>query len=290
MLNTFTYQHRTSCHAIYIAHQMCRLLYFDRNGAFVSTPFDWTATTSPLHTFLWKLAHQEASQMGYDPTAIPASEDEAGRFRQMATEPSVPLEVRQYVERAISHSCPLYKLRITPSPPTADEKFPDDPDPLTPPLQEPYGGAGDHYFIVGRPHFSAESLIGRCTRGYVALQLGDKVDGSADALCFLKDCWRPYVPGRTRPEHLVYERLHRHKVPYVATLICGGDVGGLRAQRTEVQDYLFTEERTKQPVPRVHYRICTKEIGLPLTEFANFRELAFIFVDAIKGTYPTIVK
>lgn len=291
MYDTFTHQHRNFCYAIYILRKQCRLLYFDRTGAYVSTPFDWTFTTSPLHTFLWKLTRKgDPANMGYDTTATLASTDERRRFTAMATHGSVHPDVQQYVQRALADSATLYKLRIRPCPPSKDERFPDEPYPEP----SPGGSEGDHdgakaqeqeqEFIVGRPHFAAESLVGRCTRGYIALKLDPNVEEN-DTLCFLKDCWRPYVPGRTRPEHLVYQRLHRHGVGFIATLICGGDVGGPAAQKTKVQAALFTDNPTMQPVPRVHYRICTKEIGIPLMDFRNFRELSFIFVEALKGTF-----
>lgn len=285
--NTFAHQHRTFCYALYVLGKQCRLLYFDRTGAFVSTPFDWTLTNSPLHTFFWKLAHmQDLAQMGYDPTATSASSDERRRFTAMATKASVHSDVQKYVRQAIADSAPLYKLRVTTCPPSKDEWFPDEP--LPGPSPNGRGDVGnarkqEYDFIVGRPHFVAESLIGRCTRGYVALRL-DPVSEENDKLCFLKDSWRPYVPGRTRPEHLVYQRLHRHAVPFIATLICGGDVGGPCAQKTRVQDCLFTQYLKKQPVLRVHYRICTEEIGLPLTEFKNFKELSYIFIVALQGS------
>ena len=101
--------------------------------------------------------------------------------------------------------------------------------------------------------------------------------------CFLKDSWRPCVPGRTRPEHLVYERLKRKGVKPtdgIATLICGGDVGGTRAQRTRVQDDLPEKNR---PVRRIHYRLVIEDIGLPLNKFYNFADLSGIFAEALRG-------
>ncbi|KAI0730490.1 hypothetical protein C8Q76DRAFT_582185, partial [Earliella scabrosa] len=144
-----------------------------------------------------------------------------------------------------------------------------------------------HSFIVGLPQFAADGLIGRCTRGYVAFQLlpGTPKEGR---LCYLKDCWRACVPGRTRPEHAIYEVLREHKVLNVATLICGGDVcssfgpGELIPQCTRVDRLLYTKDG-KRPVPRVHYRIVTEEIGLPLRSFKNFKELSSVMMGAISG-------
>ena len=61
------------------------------------------------------------------------------------------------------------------------------------------------------------------------------------------------------------------------------DVGGHHKQCTRlgVQDVL---PLGKKPVPRVHYRLVVEDIGLPLSEFRSFGELAGIFADALKGT------
>ena len=50
---------------------------------------------------------------------------------------------------------------------------------------------------------------------------------------------------------------------------------------TQWQDML--DHLTAPPVPLVHFRMATEEIGLPLEEFANFRELASVFHGAIRG-------
>ncbi|KAI0794648.1 hypothetical protein C8Q74DRAFT_588073 [Fomes fomentarius] len=274
MQNTLTYQHRNFSYAIYIAKNMCRLLFLDRSGAYITTPFDWTVTTSSLHTFLWKLAHMSEAQMGYDATASLASSTECDMFKAMAYDASVPKEVREYVKRATSDSAPIYKVRVTSKPGTDTDKLPTAED-------DQHGPIDEQDFLVGRHHFAADSLVGRCTRGYVALRLQD---GKADSLCFLKDCWRSYVPGRTRPEHLVYERLAKHNVPHVATLICGGDVvDNLGPQTTVVQESIIVDNM--KPVPRIHYRLVTKEICVPVQEFRTFKELSVIFIDVLTAHF-----
>ncbi|KAI0794681.1 hypothetical protein C8Q74DRAFT_1327219 [Fomes fomentarius] len=274
MCNTFTHQHRTFSYAIYIVKSMCHLLYFDRSGAYVTTPFDWTVTTSSFHTFLWKLAHMSKAEMGYDTTASLASSTECDMLKDMAEDESVPKEVREYVKHATSDLAPIYKVRVTPDPGT-------DIDKLRATDEGDHGGPiEEQEFLVGRHHFAADSLVGRCTRGYIALRLQDSKAGS---LCFLKDSWRPYVPG-ARPEHHIYQLLAKHNVPHVATLVCGGDVNdGLRPQITVVQNSLISDN--KQPVPRIHYRLVTKEICVPVQEFQNFKELTHIFIDVLTAHF-----
>ncbi|RDX51407.1 hypothetical protein OH76DRAFT_1555123 [Lentinus brumalis] len=311
MLNLLYCQHRQFCYGIYVWQCMARLCYFDRGGAIVSEDFNWTSTDSPLHDFLWRVAHMSRDDLGYDPTATlleKTDEEQAKPFKAMANNPTVPAAVQGYVKAATAEGVPIYKLSIIPMGAPPDEGLPEDP--LAPPSQssdpdvqpsdpessasptEPFPGSNSplptpdssssppaepraREFLVGEPHFATNSLFGRCTRGYVAYDL------QTGRLCFLKDYWRPYVPGHTRPEHLVLEHLNRCKVRHIATLICGGDVGGYRAQETKGQ--VLLHHTKAPPVPRIHYRLATEEIGLPVEEFKNFRQLAAVFLDAINA-------
>ncbi|KAI0801476.1 hypothetical protein C8Q74DRAFT_1242277 [Fomes fomentarius] len=55
-LQSFAIHHRTFSYAIYIAKNHVPPAVFRPLGAYITTPFDWTVTTSSLHTFLLKLA------------------------------------------------------------------------------------------------------------------------------------------------------------------------------------------------------------------------------------------
>ncbi|EJF58097.1 hypothetical protein DICSQDRAFT_110833 [Dichomitus squalens LYAD-421 SS1] len=310
MLNVQKYQHRTFCYAVYVCYDMARLFYFDRSGAFVSEPFEWTDQNSLLHQFVWKVAKLanagQFGDLGHDPTATLVTDGLArDKFMALKDDPKLPAHIREGFEKAIAHNCPIYELQIHSLPPLADEWFPDE---LFPPSRESasasLGDAGclssestpssssrgpahlpsvkpvPRRFLVGRPHFAADALVGRCTKGYYAYDVTDD-DEKNWRHCFLKDSWRPFVPHRTRPEHLVYERLRRRGLTEgIGTLICGGDVDGHRAQLTQVQSHLPPEN---QPVPRAHYRVAIKEIGLPVDKFTSFPELSAIFADVIKA-------
>ncbi|RPD57227.1 hypothetical protein L226DRAFT_561480 [Lentinus tigrinus ALCF2SS1-7] len=341
MSNVFNFQHRLFSWAIYVSFDHVRVLYFDRAGAFVSLPFVWTDTSSFLHDFIWKVAHMHKDQLGYDPEAVlldPARDSdnvEVSRLREAIEHCKLPSKVQHYIKDAFPETHPLYRIRVTSSPPDPEDVLPDDrpkasstpdayhrngdsrrsadPDRLSPvvagmshsalsasagmsvhdastqiePSSTPTEPAPvqHRYFLVGRPHVAAESLVGRCTRGFIAFQVTSTAE--AGTFCFLKDYWRPLVPGKTRPEHLVYERLRERLDPEdasisIATLVCGGDVAGPRAQMTSVQDALPLDAR---PAPRVHYHLVTAEIGIPLEEFENFTHLTEILSGAIYTHY-----
>ena len=313
ILNVLNHQHRIFCYAIYIWQHMARLFCFDRGAVILSTEFSWLTVDSPLHDFLWKVAQMQRVELGYDPTAElvedrdptpkhvedsdptakPVEVSDADSFRNMGKKEDVPEPIRKYVRAATAEGIPIYKISITPMAAPPDEGLPEDPcsqsdqssvsssPPESSPSPTPCVEPQTRYFLVGKPHFVTDSLFGRCTRGYVAYE------PDTGRLCFIKDYWRPYVSGRSRPEHLISERLNSLHVKNVATLICGGDVDGPRAQMTQWQDML--DHLTVLPVPLVHFRMATEEIGLPLEEFTNFRELARVFHSAIQGELSSCV-
>ncbi|RPD57170.1 hypothetical protein L227DRAFT_507060 [Lentinus tigrinus ALCF2SS1-6] len=311
MMNVFDNQHRIFSYAIYVWDYMARLCFFDRGGGVISEEFSWTTPDSPLHDFVWKVAHMSEAQLGYDTTVQRVSNDDSvsdddkkavDEFKGMTNNSNVHEMIRSFVEDATREGQPIYKVHIIPMAAPPDEGFPDDPFPKPPPADEsssapsptpspstppspspPPAPLKPRSFLIGKPYFSSHSLIGRCTRGYIAYDVHGK------RLCFLKDYWRPYVPNRTRPEHLVYERMARCGVEGIPTLICGGDVGGTRAQMTQIQDLLYHLGHAL-PVPRSHYRMATVEIGLPLESFTNFKQLALVFADAVFAHFQAWTK
>ena len=132
--------------------------------------------------------------------------------------------------------------------------------------------------LIGRYHVGDYSAAGRATRGYIALHVEGK------CLVFLKDSWRADSPN-THPELEVYKRLAEHSVHHVATALGGGDVGivvdgVLQQQRTLSQHYI---KSISNLLSRLHYRLVTKEIGLPMAEYADSYCLTQIILHACTG-------
>ncbi|TBU37709.1 hypothetical protein BD309DRAFT_594715 [Dichomitus squalens] len=260
MAHVFKYQHRTFAYAIYFFRNKARLIYFDRTGAAVS---DWCDFEKDLYLqeFVYRLAKAGDAERGYDPTATLMSPDSQEVQEFLGWDNAKLPLFRQWVKQATERSCPIYKLEVT---------------------SETRDASGEvhtacRYFLVGRPHACGEALVGRCTRGYIAFNLAEKT------LCFLKDSWRAVVPGRTRPEHEVYQRLHARlnasgcSTDGLPTLLCGGDVGGHEAQKTRVH----SEITQAQPVPRAHHRLVLCEVGLPLEKFGDFHSLVQLMGQAV---------
>ncbi|KAM5541419.1 hypothetical protein V8D89_004973 [Ganoderma adspersum] len=271
-------QHRLFLYRVVVQRAKARFVYLDHAGIRISDEFDWTIANSFLHVFVWKLAHMTTEELGFDSTAELATVAEICVLRNAINDGGLPSHIAEAANAAFDGHCLVYMLRITVADPLPDEAFPADPPVLLPPPDTPLGHhgprvipKGEHFFLVGRPHFQADRFVGRFTRGFVAF------DVQAQRFCFVKDYWRPLAPHRPRPEHLIYERLHAAQTPFIATLICGGDVGGPRAQKTHVQDELPND----RVAPRVHYRIALAEVGMPLKMFYGFRELANVLAQAI---------
>ncbi|KAI1786024.1 hypothetical protein LXA43DRAFT_1185430 [Ganoderma leucocontextum] len=268
MANVLIHHNRLFAYGLYVQWRWARLFYFDRAGALVSELFDWTETTPLLHDFFWKVAHMTPEQVGYDPTAVVASESDIVKVRSKMQDPSLPAEVQQYVWKAFGcwatqpaeatatnlgqsataeteprlGEFPIYRLTVTSSDSSPDEGFTDAPS--SPPSSGTSSSGAkaetERAFLVGRPHYADGSLTGRCTQGHIAFDLQE------ERFCFLKDSWRPLIPGRTRPEHWAYERLQQHNIPGIATLVCGGDVGGHRAHIRKTHPREMTLMRTNK--------------------------------------------
>ncbi|RPD57691.1 hypothetical protein L227DRAFT_655264 [Lentinus tigrinus ALCF2SS1-6] len=105
---------------------------------------------------------------------------------------------------------------------------------------------GDRKFLVAKPVFEANGMVGRGTRGYVAL------DWETQRFVFLKDAWRPFYDGVDK-EGDVLDKLNEEGVPNVPTLITHGDVcerDGTE-QETETSKYspTYTAGTTQPPPP-----------------------------------------
>ncbi|TFK81249.1 hypothetical protein K466DRAFT_558117 [Polyporus arcularius HHB13444] len=251
----FGHQHRKHLYAVYVHKNRARLLFFDRQGCVVSEPFNYgTRSDLTLHTFFWRIASMTREELGFDPTVVPAEKEDVQAMLKYA--PNAPTD---YIEQQIYHAL---------------SRDPDDLDsgPTStqwPPYQLTMCGKR---YIIGRPTFASPALYGRCTRGYLAYDIDDNV------VRFIKESWRLDLK-RMQPEHEVYERLKSKGVTDgVLTCLAYEDVpnsdGSWQLTRTH-----GTIHRSRPA--RGHYRILIVQVCRPLTDFADFKELAMLMVDAL---------
>ena len=95
----------------------------------------------------------------------------------------------------------------------------------------------DRKYLVGKPIFENHGMIGRGTRGYVALEW------ETPRLIFLKDAWRPFYVG-VEKEGDVLAKLNKEGISNVPTLISHGDVCEVdgTVQETETSKYAPTPD------------------------------------------------
>ena len=92
----------------------------------------------------------------------------------------------------------------------------------------------DRHYLVGKHIFIGFGLVGRGTRGYVALEW------ETQRFVFLKDSWRPYY-DELEVEGAVLSKLNNAQVPNIPTVLRYGDVhytmGDKSEQGTETSHY-----------------------------------------------------
>lgn len=254
----FARQQRTHLFSLCVFKSYACLLYSDRVGTIVSKWFPYgTSNDTTLQDFFYRFTWMTPEEQGLDPTARRASPEEAKKM--LACAESASLGVQKKVHDAIGWDGTTSSFQKDSQWPLCEITI------------------AERTFLVGRPLYVDTSPVGRCTRTYVAH------DVQQDRLCVLKDSWR-HDSATYHPEHLTYKRLQENGVQFVLSCEVGGDVpvgSGPDAaiQATQVQSFLVS-----RPAKRIHYRIVLTEVCLPVTEFSNFRDLAYIMCTALLGT------
>ena len=173
----------------------------------------------------------------------------------------------------------------------------------------------DQIFLVGKPIFESTGLFWRGARGYLAWHV------NSNSFVFLKDAWRP-LHTTTATEGETLQRLNAARVSNVPTLVCHGFVGKQstlqwvtdnctyvdqrmnadqeakahtvdrdeaqsKGKKRKAEDPEDSDRHDDEIKPRLrhyaHYRICVKEICLPLKEFKSSKQLITIVRDCIDG-------
>ena len=224
-------QHRTFLFMVVVCGEAARLVRFDRNGALVSTSFDYMRKSSAFGRFLYGLYGPRRSRKarGYDPTATLASDEDALLLRKACELFSLPPGSAQYfrLKESATSDSPIYKLSIT-------AQWSEDGGPVG----NKSRGSTKAY-LVGHPLQLLPSIMGKGTRPFVACQLdqlqeaqaaadeGQSYNVELGAVVFIKDYWRVDSSEVTR-EQEVYRRLWESadhtNVQMFPTPIGGGDV------------------------------------------------------------------
>ncbi|KAI0772984.1 hypothetical protein BD413DRAFT_612452 [Trametes elegans] len=302
----FNRQHREYVLMLSIYHDYARLLRFDRNGAIVSKPFQYTgpefkfqpvdpeaeepispAAKKParadedyLGMFLYCFARMSAEARGHDPTVTPASKEEVEIFNQLhagaTTQFGAGSAIAEGIKLAGTPGWRLYKMDIH-APWSKKGTFLNTSQVTESTL---------HHCLVGRPATTEASMASQGTRGFVAYDLEEK------SVVFIKDSWRALVKGRLSEFNiyqLLVQRLGSDAINNgFLTLRAGGDVfvntgeAGTSWREQETMTTTGFEGPDWYPLRR-HCRLVVDEICRPLTSFATPLELIDCLHDAISA-------
>ena len=268
--NQLAYQHRLFAFSLIICGEKTRFLRWDREGIVVSSEIDCSQHHGLVIEFLLRFNQMTAQQRGLDPTAVPATSEEIEMFESAVAKVEINSLRRTVGDQKVY---PRFRLEVR--------------------------GAGDSvsYYIVGKALDYDLGVVGRCTRGYLALDL------STNQCVFLKDMWRRDVPG-IEPEHVWYEKLAEAGVPHLVRFKHASDVvstPSLNYYGTVVLNLTKTTSRegaqrglTSHMTPLfpshdsplqgyIHYRFVQAEICRPLSDFMNSKHLVLVVLDSLKG-------
>ena len=271
--NQLAYQHRLFAFSLVICGKLARFIRWDRDGALVSAGIDCSKDHALVIEFLQRFNQMTPEQRGLDPTATPATPEEIEAFESATANVGIESLKLSVGDEA---AYPRYRLEIRDT-----------------------GGEVSRY-IVGKALDYNLGVVGRCTRGYLALDL------ATNQLVFLKDMWRPDIRG-IEPEHTWYEKLTAANVPYLVKVKHGSDV--VYPTSTPIPNYYgtttleSTETTSRQGAQRglthlleglfssggsrihghIHYRLVQTELCRPLPEFTNSKHLVLVVLNSLKG-------
>ncbi|PIL32447.1 hypothetical protein GSI_05149 [Ganoderma sinense ZZ0214-1] len=224
-------QQRTAVFMLIIISRRARFTRWDRSGTVVTKAINYVSQWGLFCDTLWRIGQCSQTQLGFDPTATRVYDDDADyatmfnaaynrntvdhmeRPLNSAVLPSGEFEyVRQMFEDTLAPGWPRYRVKVPV----------EVPDESKPESEKKYRD-----FLIGKPAFRAKGMVGRGTRGYVAL------DCETKKFRWLKDAWRSDYELVER-EGEILAALNKADVPNVPTMFCHGDIGG---QKTETPDW-----------------------------------------------------
>ncbi|KAI0359641.1 hypothetical protein OH77DRAFT_1420183 [Trametes cingulata] len=244
----FRRQQRTFQFMLLFIGGYARIVRVDRSGLFATKKFNYRAEGNKLAVFLWRYSRLTAALRGHDPTAVRLEPDspEAQRMRNRVKTVAPDDYVAQAFKNLLDEEWAWWKLEV-----------PDETDPTK-----------SRFFLVAKPHFQAPGVVGRATRGHIALEA---TPGAGDDFVYLKDAWRVVV-DTIQKEGVILEKLREKKVRYVPTLVCHGDIPGQKTVSQAVWPKYHPGQTCKLKKHQ-HYRLVVEEVGKPLDQFKNSYEL-----------------
>ncbi|KAI1784468.1 hypothetical protein LXA43DRAFT_1042241, partial [Ganoderma leucocontextum] len=271
----FYFQHGTGLFMLLVNGGEFRVIRWDRSGCIVTEALNYVDTpehTKKLLEFFYAYSKASPKQRGIDTTATRLPKKSCGRLWMQRVAAAHPGDLA-HADGTVVQSVPegfvvkptrdgptssLFATNILADDPTATTGFGDlSSASATTAIVPVFKYVRDLFrasiseswlcyslnvcgrdYLVGKPIFAPHGLVGRGTRGYVALEW------KTQRLVFLKDAWRPFYHGVDQ-EGTTLEKLNAANISFVPTLICHEDVGGPGAQETEASQYSSTGSKKR---------------------------------------------
>ncbi|RPD53827.1 hypothetical protein L227DRAFT_480608, partial [Lentinus tigrinus ALCF2SS1-6] len=256
-------QHRKHLFLLFINGPKFRVMLFDHGGVATSESIDYISTvegTAALLAFLYAFSKLGPAGQGIDTTVVALSPESCGYKRMdelkapqkddvdhhprfVANPSTIPSSVTDSSNPPVVVDAQDTHLHRDPTHECKGLQCHDDPPAVVPvftyvrdafrrsikPGEARYVvKVGQHHYLIGRyTNDPPAGLIGRGTKGYVALEW------ETQRFVFLKDTWRSYYVD-IKQEGEILQQLNDQGVPYVPTVIAHGDV---EDQETETSNY-----------------------------------------------------
>ncbi|KAH9903291.1 hypothetical protein C8Q73DRAFT_635406 [Cubamyces lactineus] len=258
-------QRRCFAFMILVSGRQARLIQVNRTATIVSEPFDYVEDPEPCATFVFRYINATRERRGFDPTATPATKDEADIFRGLPARYLNDPFLHGTLQKANAPGWPIVKLSITGRWSSDDQAVRRDSTVST------------RIFLVGRPLVRSHFMTERGTTGFAAY------DVSRDAIVFIKDYWRADLPDRLSEydAYLTLSDVEHSPCNFIPTLLGGGDV--CMDGPDSVQVTMSGKMASLSPSDRTHVRLVMKEVCRPLESFSDWRELVSVVRDALRA-------
>lgn len=287
-------QHRVAVFMLFVIGRKFRFICWDRAGVIVTPAIDYFENYAILLDLLSRISHLDDAALGFDPSAtrIPTGTAEFLQMDSAARKndddvnhaerdleageiegPFVFEYARTLFRKSLDGDWPRHRLHVS-----SDSEV----------------GTSMRNYLVGKPAFCADGVVGRGTCGYVTL------DCLTGRFVWLKDVWRMSYLTADR-EWDILSRVNLTGIDGVPTLACHGDVleqatissdwsdtPSLLISSAFCNNFTFDAAANRGPLRRpTHYRIVVEEVFLPLDCFANGKQLVSLVLDTLRSRSQT---
>ena len=246
----FSYQHRSAAFFLLVIGNIFRVMCWDRSGVAVTEAVNYTDTrqgTRALLEITYALEKLSRAKQGFDTTATRLFEGSCGWQRMDLLANSSPHDL-DYAPRVLEGD--IHDVFIKPEVADTYGSISGDGDPnlhldptssccghaspppiipvlshvrqmfrdsLVPGFPRYRLTVGERDYLVGKHIVMGSGMVGRGTRGYVALEW------HTQRFVFLKDCWR-VCHEDFEPEGAILSKLNANGIPNVPTVVVYGDL------------------------------------------------------------------